>query len=137
MLRETEVSQKTYSNLAHLTQGHSRYGIGPETVGQVIPSFWNACEVRKTYCYWPMGREDAMAIEMTGTIKSATEQITDVNSFLETECKYEIRLQLDLDHKTFLALKRLQLLREPVRVVLDAAQEEMALDAPWGGSNGR
>ena len=78
-----------------------------------------------------------MEIEMTETIKSATEQITDINSFLKTECKYEIRLQLDLDHKTFLALKRLQLLREPVRVVLDAAQEEMALDAPWGGSNGR
>ena len=71
-----------------------------------------------------------MAIEMTGTIKATTERVTDVSDDLEYSAAYEVKLQLDLDHRTFLALKRMELGQETVRVVLEVAQPEPLMPLP-------
>ena len=66
-----------------------------------------------------------MEIEVTGTIKGVTESINQVEADLEYEADYKVTLQLDLDHRSFLALKRMQLLDETLRVTLRAAQLEL------------
>ena len=66
-----------------------------------------------------------MEIEVTGNIKALTESINQVGADLEYQADYKIILQLDLDHRSFLALKRMQLLDESLRVTMNAAQLEL------------
>ena len=69
-----------------------------------------------------------MEIEVTGTIRAATEVITQVDLNLDYEAEYELRLKLDLDHRSYLALKRMNLLGETLRVTLRAAQLELPVE---------
>ena len=68
-----------------------------------------------------------MEMEVTGTIKATKETITWVDEGLEIEADYEVTLKLDMDHRNFLALKRMSLLGETLLVTLRAAQMEMEL----------
>lgn len=82
-----------------------------------------------------------MEIEVTGNIRAVTESINQVEADLEYQADYKVTLQLDLDHRSFLALKRMQLLDETLRVHLQAAQLELpevlqeALDGAVAGGD--
>ena len=68
-----------------------------------------------------------MEVEVTGTIKATKETITWVDEGLEIEADYELTLKLDMDHRHFLALKRMSFLGETLLVTVRAAQMEMEL----------
>ncbi len=67
-----------------------------------------------------------MEIEVTGSIKDVKQKILSVSEDLEIEASYSLILAVQLDQRSYLALKRMELLEEAVCIHLRAAQLELS-----------